>query len=340
MVENNNVELYKLKELYQAETLDSIDNQIIDGKSLSNKFISERYTIFNSSDFIYDDKNIENLITLSEENYYLIVHSIYGFHFHHELNENFFNLQFYLNEFKNKKFKNKNIKLIINKNNPSELMKLIYENIIDTNEFFFVDETKFYQGNFIFLRNKISENPQKFNLPIYKKFNLTIFDKFKIMANNKYKGYETFDKIWISRRDLKIETYWHKRFNTSILNNINISNTIINNGFKELHFPTSDLLYQIYIVNNAKIIFAEIGTSMSNLYFCNENVKWISDTDGCHTTDIECISNLNNLNLNIFYHMIYDTESKYYNLSDSFNQPYKFPNDEDFVKWFNSLIDV
>ena len=66
----------------------------------------------------------------------------------------------------------------------------------------------------------------------------------------------------------------------------------------------------------------------------NKNTHWFSDTDYVHDIVLKNISFINRINLKI-YPTIKDTQSKYYDIKNGFNQPYKFHDDNDFINFIN-----
>lgn len=277
------------------------------------------------------------IVTLDDNIIYLVIHNTYSKHFWHDNLEIVLHAQIYLNYFKNTQFMNKykfkiiaKPKVIFNKNN-----NIVYDFI--NNDIVFIDDDKSYKGNFLFIKAGVVEFPNN-------KINLSIYDDLIIKANEKYLGRMSYhDKLWISRRNLDIKTYWHKRFITNIND---IAETILNHGFHEVFFPCNDILYQVYLVNNASTIFSEVGTSMINIFYMKKGSVFITDADPftvCNNFSITNIALLKDIKK-----ISYDKDKtcsdiecmQLYNLSlpKDFNFPYKFIDTNDFKLWFNSIL--
>jgi hypothetical protein len=331
------ISINDLMDKYNNELdLTLLENKIVHGQKLIPLGKDFSFKSFLSSDFNKFDLtyNENDLIHLDDNNIYFVIEHYWPLHFHHEMSELIYLIQFFINELKNNRINNKNIKVISNQRiYNSNFMKLI-KSCFDDSDFFYTDNTKYYKGHFLYYSYWIYAIPLTEN-NIFKNNYFSIIENLKNIAYQKYKDHPFYDKLWISRRNLNIETYWHKRFNTSIIKDNKISNFIKNNGFFEIHFPTSDLLYQVYLMMNVKIVFAEIGTSCNNMYFMNKGI-WISDYDAHNISFnilIQNIALINNILLK-FYPTIPDTESIYYNSLETLNRPYKFENDDKFIEWF------
>ena len=280
------------------------------------------------------NKNINNkeIVNLNKNNIYLVLGHFYRNHIHHIFNELVYILQFYENELKNFN----HIKIITNKNQIESLNKILKfsDYLHYFKDFFITNEEKCYKGNFLYFYFETSnKQPYLYKNNIFKDY-FSIFKRLVNVANDKYKNEKYYNNLWISRRDLNIDNYWHKRFNTSIINNSNVVNTL-KSYFHEIHFPTEDMYYQIYLMSKVKVVFAEIGSCWNNIYFMNKNTHWFSDTDYTHHyNNLKNISFINNINLKI-YPTIKDTQSKYYDIKNGFNQPYKFQDDNDFINFIN-----
>jgi hypothetical protein len=353
-----------LKDKYSNNIdLTLLENKIIDGNKLTplgkgysfNTFLCDNLNKFDST------YNENDLIHLDDNNIYFVVEHQYFNFFYHEMNELVFLIQFYINELKNNRINNKNIKVISKKRiYDSDLMKSI-KSCFDDSDFTYTDNNKYYKGSFLYYNFFIGKRLIENHIFINNYF--SIIENLKNNAYQKYKHYPFYDKIWISRRNLNIKTYWHKRFNTSIIKNSKIRKVIKNNGFSEIYFPPipplkkkrlsdtnslsltsrneADFLYQVYLMMNVKIVFAEIGASCCNMYFMNKGI-WISDYDSTnlmYNNILKCIGVINNILVKV-YPTIIDTESIYYNLiSCSHNQPYKFEDDDKFIEWFKDSHD-
>ena len=348
------ISINELKDKYSNDVhLTLLENKIIHGSKLiplgkDYSFYSHLRGCLNQFDLTYNEND---LIHLDDNNIYFVIEHCFVGHFHHEMNELVFLIQFYINELKNNRINNKNIKVISNHRiYNSDFMQLI-KSCFNDSDFIYTDNNKYYKGDFLYYDYWIFEKPLIENHTFINNNYFSIIENLKNVAYQKYKGHPFYDKLWISRRIYNITTYWHKRFNTSITNNSKIADFIKwNNGFFEIFFPTNyftnglqvwnganDLLYQVYLMMNVKIVFAEIGTSCNNMFFMNKGI-WISDSDAankCNNTLVKNVASINNILLKV-YPTIIDTESIYYNNNyNQFNQPYKFENDDKFIEWFS-----
>ena len=278
-----------------------------------------------------NNKKIFNLNKNNKNNIYLVLGHYFTKHIHHIFNELVYIIQFYENELKDFN----HIKIITNESQIKSLNHILKfsDYLPYFKDFYITNEKKYYKGNFLYFYFKIGLNhPDLYKNNIFKNY-FSIFKRIVKEANNKYKNEKYYDNLWISRRDLNIDNYWHKRFNTSIINNQKIVNTL-KSHFHEIHFPTEDMYYQIYLMSKVKVVFAEIGSCWNNIYFMNKNTHWFSDTDYVHDIVLKNISFINRINLKI-YPTIKDTQSKYYDIKNGFNQPYKFHDDNDFINFIN-----
>ena len=308
---------------------------------------------------IIDDEEKMSFIELDKHTIYLIIDNKYYSHFWHYNLEVILHLQLYLNHFKNKILMNEyHIKLITRPDVMSKYFGNVYQ-ILNEDQIVFVEPSKCYKGTFFnFSRfgfgttlqddwplpdisRYIKNNPES----IYGKFCLSIYDNLIEESNKRYKETETFDKLWISRRNFDIKTYWHKRFIT----NLNyVASEILKNGFKEIHFPIEDIYHQIHLVNNSNVIFSELGTSTVNIFFMKKGSIYITDYDPntrAYNDYIKLIANLRGVELLVYDKMINDDEvEKFYNLKKALegevdiNFPYKFEDTEDFKFWFDNVL--
>lgn len=331
--------------------------------SLSKYSYNSKLFNLNSLDDTIDDKTYEILFqikkninsysfkkieTLDLSLNYFVLSNIYYSHIYHFLLEVIPTLEIFL-----KYFINSNIKIIVNK----DLFEFeLFKNIISLNnlEHFIIvsDEYTIYEGNFIFFKilakypgitsqiqniKNISNNPIWFDTE-----DRIIYDSLINEANRRYHNkIQTYNKIWISRRDLNIETYWHKRFCTNINE---ISSFLIENGFKEMHFGTSDIdiFKQIYFVNNAEIIFAESGSSLINILFMKPNTRWITNNDPTNSHINHVPKNLCSIfqvNFYICNNSVLDIYSSYFaQCENTFNKPYKISNINEFINFIKNAI--
>lgn len=335
----------KLKKKYNnIVQINLFNNEILCGNNLilCNNNINEE-TNPNYKGYLFPsyeenaDKNINNkeIVNLNKNNIYLVLGHYHRNHIHHIFNELVQIVQFYENELKDFN----HIKIITNKIQIESLNHILkFSNYLPYfKDFLITNEKKFYKGNFLYFFIEMKHSyPDLYKNNIFKDY-FSIFKRIVKAANDKYNRIYHFDNLWISRRDLNIDNYWHKRFNTSIINNQKIVNTL-KSHFHEIHFPLKDMYYQIYLMSKAKVVFAEIGSGFNNMYFMNKNTHWFSDTDYVHEYALRNISFINRINLKIFP-TIKDTKSKYHDIKNrpntSFNEPYKFEDDNDFINFIN-----
>ena len=184
------------------------------------------------------DPNPNNIISLNDSTIYLVIDNTYHNAFFHDSLEIVIALQTYLNYFKNKKLMDKYIFKIIAKSKVifGSNVGIFWDYLKDEELYLVKDPSVSYKGHFLYTRafHSLPEQPM----------NLSLYDNIILAANNKYWGRMCYhEKLWISRRNFNITTYWHKRFNTNL---DDVSETILNHGFHEIHFPENDILYQIY----------------------------------------------------------------------------------------------
>jgi len=302
---------------------------------------------FNYPD-INENHQYHDFIDLQNETY-IVINNKWVAHIYHFTIECIPTIEFYLNYFNNCKilcspdcFNNEIFKIIIDIFNLKDKLLVIEWN-------------KIYRGNFkyLFIMPRHSENIKRYsifklnnNLPNnlnnnclwQNKDEQIIINKLIEESNKKYKDkIETYDRIWISRRNLSITNYHHNRFCTNFED---VTHIFLDNNFKELHFgvPEIDFLQQIYLVNNAKIIFAETGSAFININFMKGNSLFITNNDICTPICDEVIQafcEFKNVNLKIISNSILCSERLHEIHS---NQPYKIDNPTDFINSFNDAI--
>jgi hypothetical protein len=334
--EFNNI---KIKNLLPVEI--SIINQIY----FDYKFHYFHYPDINENQQNHDLLN-NNFVNLENETY-IIINNKWVNHIYHFTIECIPTLEFYLNYFNNYKiicsaecFNNEIFQIIINLFNLKDKLLVMEWN-------------KIYRGNFkyLFMMPRHSENIKRYsifklnnNLPNnlnnnclwQNKDEQIIIKKLIDESNKKYKDkIETYDRIWISRRNLPINN--GVRYCTNFEE---VTHVFLENNFKELHFgvPEIDFLQQIFLVNNAKIIFAETGSSFININFMKENSLFITNNDICTPVCNEIIQafcEFKNVNLKIINNSILCSERLHEIHS---NQPYKISNTNDFINLFNDTI--
>jgi len=315
-----------------------------------------------------------NIIQLNNNDIYVVLTNIYNPHFYHSLQEFIVNLEIYIQYFSNLKI------ICFEKDINNEYFQLSrkYFNIPDENILILNNQdNNTYNGNFLYLHmyvkykdtynlifNNISSLHYEFSnmqnrkyLNCYKNIDYLsskyiyrneriIISKLIEEANNIYKNTETYDKIWISRRNLNIDTYKHKRFITNIDNILPLLNK---NNFIEIILgeETIDFLKQIYIINNASIIFTEMGTAFTNINFMKKNSKFIT-TNYHHIQGLEEICDTlckhNEINFYIYNNIIDDFENPYYLTAKECiicpNVPIKINNIDNFNNWFQNILTI
>lgn len=333
------------------------------------------YVVFQNIDLLENNYNNNNIIQLNKEDVYVVLSNIYNHHFYHTLQEFIVDLEIYLLFFKKYKiicfdydYNSDYFKL------AREYFSILDENILVINR----DNRNIYNGNFLYLHlypkykdnyNLIINNiPHLFNkykfiqsrkyLKCYNNLSYKdskwinkderiIINKFIEEAYKKYgndKTIQLYDRIWISRRNLNIHTYKHKRF----IKNINdIVPILEKNNFTELFFEDDlyDIFKQIYIINNASIIFTEMGTAFCNINFMKPNTKFITTNYHeipCLAEIVNNICDYNNVNFYIYNDIETDTENEYYLLAKECvicpNLPIKITDINNFNLWFDNTI--
>jgi hypothetical protein len=129
------------------------------------------------------------------------------------------------------------------------------------------------------------------------------------------------------------------------LNDDRISNLFVNKyNFKKIMFPSKDnddFFYQIYLVNNAKIIFSEIGKWFINIYYMNKGNHILSieaPSIPTYTNTLINVCDTNNINHNIYYKTSLDLANEHVNNYNQSNLPYKIDNIDDFVDWSDNIL--
>ena len=205
----------------------------------------------------------------------------------------------------------------------------------------FLDDTSFYKGNFLFI--KVFNYLENFtlNYEIRRDF-YTIYQKCIHMANIKYKGYPTFERLWICR-GIDRATYWHKRHFTDI-DKIELQECLINKNFHKIILPTDciDFTHQIYLLSNCKIVFSEIGKFFINGFFMNKDSTIISvesPSIKLYSVTLSNVCKTNELNFFIYEKTEIDVEDNYDDSHDRLgNRPYKTCNLNDFIEWIGNIL--
>jgi hypothetical protein len=298
----------------------------------------------------YDNNKIIN--NLEENTIYFVISHTYADHILHNVCELLQTLQIFVLYCNNTIINNKyNFKIICK---PKDLYHSKFsvetKNLMGLNDKIIIaNNTTYYKGNFVYLyfsqsgfgyfkqhnQNVRLNTNYLDDLNCYiKKEDYTIFKRMIEVANEKCKGMKTYSKLWISRRDLNIDSYWHKRFLTNISD---VSELILSKGFHEIHFPL-DFWYQIYLMNNVDVVFSETGASSSNIFFMKDNALFITNNDPhCyhHTAAALYFCYINKVRFLLYDDCVADTGNKYYiNKSNTLNNPYKIRDIEHFKQWF------
>lgn len=255
-------------------------------------------------------------------------------HYHHNMTEVVVILHIYLNYFKNITLNNKKFALIVCKHTNSYFMSEIFKLFDFQNQIYFIDDNKFYDGNFLYLKHMGGQADVHFIghiLPCFPRQQSPIFQQLIKKANDKYRNEPVFDKLYLTRKHVYNAT-WNRR----IITNITLVNNILkDNNFHEFEGGTvNDFLYQIYIVNNANIIFGEQGTGLVNMVFAHKNAKLITINcpfrqwfnplykEFCDNSDVEyCV------------YMDCEDAKEHKDNYGQFNRPYKVNNINNFKKW-------
>ncbi len=248
--------------------------------------------------------------------------------------------------------------------NSSQFLNLILNNFNIHNKIYYIKKnSNIYKGNFIYV-NKYLKNSYNYNNIIlnnlsYKNINIEnlnyenskwfvkkriIIDKLIELANNLYKNknIETYDRIWLSRRDLDINTYWHKRFITNINDVVPLLEKY---NFKEMifNYNNNDLLKQIYIINNCSVIFSEMGAGISNIFFLKENAKVIAlndpNVEELISEPVKEVCKIYNLKLYYYDKILFDIDNIYYKkILNSIQEPLKINDVNEFTNWFENAM--
>lgn len=330
-------------------------NRLYSVNYFQNKVIFDKKLLINADNGLnfMEEEESDSFIELDKNVIYLIIDNLHIYHFWHYSLEIIMHLQLYLNYFKNKKICDKYQFNIISRPNAitrhiSGMFEILEEDFI-----LFVNPTDKFKGNFIRFSylghgSNILDDPPFPDIPNVIEtivprgnFCLSIYDKLIEESNKRYKEAEKFDKLWVSRRNFDIKTYWHKRFITNI---DEVAPTILENGFKEFHFPIEDIYRQIYLVNNSNVIFSEVGTSMANIFFMKKGSTFITDFDPnvlSYNHYIKLIAHLRGIELIVYDKTSNDDEAEqFYNLKriENVNFPYKFDDPNDFNLWFDKVL--
>ena len=284
--------------------------------------------------------NLE-IINLDTNYIYFVISSIYYNQFFHFFEQFVGNLEIYLlyyNKFKiicNESY---------NSGSSGEIFNMIinYFNLKD--KIIFTNSNHIYKGNFLYVALD-STNETKYNNPSITQYDIhenIIVNRLIEEANKKYKDTITYDKIWISRRNIDNNNNWNKRY---IININDISDVIFKYNFIELHFGEKDidLLKQIYLVNNASVIFSEPGSSYVNIKFMKKNTYFITmNIENCNSQYLHTINFFSRMKqVKTFRYdsskIIEDTKNKYYQPLEC-NSPIKIVDVNDFIQWFTNIM--
>ena len=315
----------------------TLNDTIYNWVPLSNPTIIKTDTYYlDSNKYKEFNTKTDKKIKLDPNVIYIIV--VNGFtQYQHSMTETVMILQMYLNYFKNITINNKKISLISERRVwKSRIMTTILQLFNFENEILFIDNNKYYEGNFLYLKHYSGQehrHPLGDILPCFPQKNAPVINELIKNANNKYKNEPYFRKLWISRRNM-YNLEWNRRI---ITNTVSLSEIILENGFKEYFGENNiDPLYTIYLINKSSIIFGEPGTNLINLLFANEHTKLLT---------VKCPSHIW---MSVFFNEICaSSNTKYLEYKDceddiehkdyikgSFNRPYKINNINRFKEWF------
>lgn len=304
---------------------------------LSNPSIMKTNTYY-LHDNTYKDFDSDVKIKLDPNIIYIMAVNKFN-HYHHNITEVVVILHIYLNYFKNITLNNKSFALIVNKHTSSPLMTEIFKLSDFQNQIYFIDENKFYDGNFLYIKHMGGKANNHFIghiLPCFPREKSPIFQQLIKKANDKYRNKPVFDKLYLTRQSM-YNSSWNKR----ILTNISLVNNIIkdNNFHKFEGGNHHDILYQIYMINNANIIFGEQGTNLINMVFARTNAKLLTINSPIHKWFYLFFKQICD-NSNVEYYAYMDTEDaiEHKDNHGQFNRPYRLNNINIFKDWLNKII--
>ena len=93
-----------------------------------------------------------------------------------------------------------------------------------------------------------------------------MIEKAKLFSKNDYPK-----KVYLSRRNLK--NHYHKRI---LVNEDEVAELLIENGYTEIFADELSFTDEINLFNNVEKVVTPVGAGCSNIFFTNENVKWLA----------------------------------------------------------------
>jgi hypothetical protein len=337
------ISLEKLKLQLDNINFRYIDNEIINNFNPINKHLNVvyNYSVVYRPQLPYLEQPV---IELDKNIIYLALANTWSPDLGHNMGELCILLQIFESFLKNKNIDNYTFR-IVTKHEYFWRTEGQFPHFVEAAELInyidFLDDTSFYRGNFLFINVVNYEQNFSLNYEIRRDF-YTIYQKSVHMANIKYKGYPTYERLWIYR-GLDLSTYWHKRHFTDI-DKIEMQECLINHNFHKIILPHDciDFTHQIYLLSNCKIVFSEIGKFFINGFFMNKDSTIMSVQCASLPLYSQTLLNVcktNSINCYIYEKTEVDTESIYYvNDQVLMNEPYKTCNLNDFIEWIGNIL--
>ena len=97
-----------------------------------------------------------------------------------------------------------------------------------------------------------------------------------------------------------------------------------------------DFLYQVYLMNNAEIIFTEAGKAFINIFFMKKGAKYLTlfpPSIPCYNYTPINVAACNGINIKIYMETELDKTNKWANHVNKTNLPYKIKNVDHFINW-------
>jgi hypothetical protein len=263
-----------------------------------------------------DINSINNVIELDNNKTYIIFHHIYDMNYSHFLNESLIIAECYM-----KYFNNKNFHLITTSydDNDKSFIKTVKDELKNTlgEKILFTNKDKLYHGNFLYL---LPITPRDKNIYQNYLFNNRVIINILIdKANKIYKEFDYYEKIYISRRNLK-NKHWHNRV---MINIDEISDFIVSLGYKEIYTDQiDDFFYQIFLINNCKYFIIEIGSGCDNMIFMKNNSVLNILGNKSNFSWFENVIKHFNSNIKIINNLIGNYDLEKFNKESGINNPY------------------
>jgi len=337
------ISLEKLKLQLDNINFRYIDNEIINNFNPINKDLNVvyNYLVACHPQLPYLDQPV---IELDKNIIYFVLANTYSPDLGHNMGELCILLQIFESFFKNKNIDDYTFRIVTKHQyflHTGGKFSHFVEDAELINYIDYLDDTSFYRGNFLFINVVNYQQNFSLNYEIRRDF-YTIYQKSVHMANIKYKGYPTYERVWIYR-GLDLSTYWHKRHFTDI-DKIEIQECLINHNFHKIILPTDciDFTHQIYLLSNCKVVFSEIGKFFINGFFMNKDSTIMSVQCASLPLYSQTLLNVcktNSINCYIYEKTEVDTKCIYY-VNDLVlsNEPYKTCNLNDFIEWIGNIL--